>query len=53
VAAGMPWQFGPERAAAVPRVEVDTTLLQSLVPMPPVSAAALVADLAVLRSLAR
>lgn len=45
-AAGANWQFGPPRAGAVPRVTLDSSLLQSLVPLPPATASTLVAEIA-------
>ena len=44
-AAGQPWQFGPIRAATVPRVCVSTGILTSMMPMPPATPASLVADM--------
>ncbi len=46
VARGQPWAFGPLRAAAVARVVLDTSLLQSLIALPMATAAGLVADMA-------
>lgn len=45
-ARGQPWSYGPERAEVVPRVVLDTGLLQSLVPVPTATPAGLVAELA-------
>ena len=44
-ARGQPWAFGPVRAAAIARVVVDTSLLQSLISVPVATAAGLVADM--------
>ncbi len=45
-AAGANWHFGPPRAAAVPRVTLDVTRLQALVPLAPATATSLVAEVA-------
>ena len=50
-AAGRTWRFGPLRHGTLPRVAVATTLLASLVPLPPVTPASLIADLNQLRGL--
>ena len=39
------WRFGPANPKVVPRVAIDTTLLASLTPLPPVTPASLIADL--------
>ena len=44
-ARGQPWRFGPSRVGAVGRLVVDVALLAGLVPLPPISAAGLVADM--------
>jgi hypothetical protein len=44
-ARGQPWCFGPPRAGAVARVVLATDVLAGLVPLPPASAASVVADL--------
>ena len=45
VARGQPWCFGPPRAGAVARVVLATDVLAGLVPLPPATAASIVADL--------
>ena len=44
-ARGLRWRFGPPNPRVIPRVAVDTALLSSLVPLAPVTATSLVADL--------
>lgn len=44
-AAGRVWQFGPPQPGTVPRVGLDTTRLQQLAPLPPVTARGIAADL--------
>lgn len=44
-ARGQPWSFGPPRAAAVPRVVLNTDRLASLTDLPQTSPSALIADL--------
>lgn len=43
-AAGIAWRSGPERAGVVPRVGLDVTRLSSILPLPPVTAADIVAE---------
>ena len=44
-AAGLPWDFGPARAGAVPRALVATDRLQAMLPVPVATASALAAEL--------
>jgi nucleoside-diphosphate-sugar epimerase len=48
---GAPWQFGPPRAAAVPRVALSVVRLKNLINLPQASAASVVADLNSLKAL--
>lgn len=43
-AAGKAWHYGPPNPAVLPRAVLDTALLHRLIPLPPTTPAALIAD---------